>query len=178
MPAEEVPLGELVLETERIILRKFTIRDGEFIFRLLNSPGWLRNIGTRNISSKADAEKYITEKLMPPYLSSWFGFYVIELKQTGESAGMCGLVKREGLEDVDIGFALLPEYEGKGYAFESALAVLDYAKNELKMSRLAAVTIAENNGSIKLLEKLGLRFEKKIILPGDNEELMLFAIDF
>jgi [ribosomal protein S5]-alanine N-acetyltransferase len=178
LPADKPLRGDLVLETERINLRKFRVIDGEFIFRLLNSKEWLKNIGNRNISSRADAENYITGKLIPPYERSGFGFYLIELKKTGESAGMCGLVKREGLDDVDIGFALLPEYEGKGYAFEAATAVLDYAKNKLNMSRLAAVTIAENNGSIKLLEKLGLRFEKKIMLPGDNEELMLFTIDF
>lgn len=178
MAAENPLRGELVLETPRLILRKFTLKDGEFIFRLLNSPGWLKNIGSRNIGSKADAERYITNKLLPPYEISGFGFYRMELKQTGESAGMCGLVKREGLDDVDIGFALLPEYEGKGYAIEAAKAVMEFAKHELKLDRLAAITIQQNKGSINLLEKLGMEFEKMIKLPGDEEELMLFTITF
>ncbi len=173
---DEQPLqGEFVLETPRLILRKFTLKDGEFIFRLLNSPGWLKNIGSRNISSKADAEKYISEKLEPHYERSGFGFYLMEIKQTGESAGMCGLVKREGLDDVDIGFALLPEYEGKGYAFEASEAVMKYAQNVLKILKLAAITIPQNKGSIKLLEKLGMKFEKMIFMPDDKEELMLFS---
>jgi RimJ/RimL family protein N-acetyltransferase len=173
---EQPPQGEFVLETPRLILRKFTLKDGEFIFRLLNSPGWLKNIGTRNIENKKDAEKYISDKLIPSYSVNGFGFYLMELKQNGEPAGMCGLVKRETLEDVDIGFALLPEYEGKGYAFEASKAVISYAQNELKISKLAAITIAQNKGSIKLLEKLGMKFEKMIFMPGDSEELMLYTI--
>lgn len=166
------------METKRINLRKFTISDGEFIFRLLNSKGWLKNIGNRNISLREDAEKYITDKLIPPYERSGFGFYLMELKKTGEPAGMCGLVKREGLRDVDIGFALLPEYEGRGYAHEAALEVMGLAREVLKLDALAAITVPQNKGSIKLLEKLGMKFSEMITLPGDPEELMLYRIIF
>lgn len=166
---------KVILETERLILREFEDYDAGLIFRLLNSPGWLKFIGPRGISNEKDAKKYINTKLRKGYEDFGFGFYLIELKAGGVPIGMCGLVKREGLSDVDVGFALLPEYEGMGYAYESASAIVNYAEKTLKISSLSAITIPSNKSSIRLLEKLGLKFTKMIRIPNDPEELMLFT---
>ncbi len=160
------------------MLREFTLDDAEFIKRLLNSPGWLKYIGTRNIDSDESARAYISEKLMPSYSKNGFGFYMMETKNDNTPVGMCGLIKRDGLDDVDIGFALLPEYESKGYVYEAASATLAYAKDTLKLKRVAAITVQYNTSSIKLLEKIGMKFEKIIRLADDKEELMLYTISY
>lgn len=167
--------NKIILETERLLLREFTEGDADFICRLLNSPGWLKNIGSRGIENEDNAREYINSKLRKAYTELGFGFYLIELKQSGESVGMCGLVKREGLDDVDVGFALLPEYEGYGYAYEAASAMVEYAENNLSIKSLSAITIPTNKSSIKLLEKIGLKFSKMIKIPNDPAELMLFT---
>ncbi len=174
--SEKLKEPDYIIETERLKLRKFNSGDAEFIYRLLNSPGWLKYIGKRNINSDKDAENYINNVLCEGYRRCGYGFYLIELKSTGEKAGMCGLVKREGLEHTDIGFALLPEFENHGYAFESSEGVLKFARNDLKLSQIAAITVSYNFASIKLLEKLGMGFEKTIKLPNDPEELMLYKM--
>ena len=170
-------MNTYIIETERLRLREFDSTDGELIFELLNSPGWLKYIGSRSIATIEDAVNYIETKLQKGYRESGFGFYLVELKATGVKTGMCGLVKREGLDDVDIGFALLPQYENKGYAYESSMAVIQYAKNKLKINKLAAITMPSNLTSVKLLEKLGMKFDKKISLPGDPEELFLYKME-
>ena len=170
-------MNTYIIETERLRLREFNSTDGELIFELLNSQGWLKYIGSRSIATIEDAVNYIETKLQKGYRESGFGFYLVELKATGVKTGMCGLVKREGLDDVDIGFALLPQYENKGYAYESSMAVIQYAKNKLKINKLAAITMPSNLTSVKLLEKLGMKFDKKISLPGDPEELFLYKME-
>ena len=170
-------MNTYIIETERLRLREFNSTDGELIFELLNSQGWLKYIGSRSIATIDDAVNYIETKLQKGYRESGFGFYLVELKATGVKTGMCGLVKREGLDDVDIGFALLPQYENKGYAYESSMAVIQYAKNKLKINKLAAITMPSNFTSVKLLEKLGMKFDKKISLPGDPEELFLYKME-
>lgn len=170
-------MNTYIIETERLRLREFDSTDGELIFELLNSQGWLKYIGSRSIATIDDAVNYIETKLQKGYRESGFGFYLVELKATGVKTGMCGLVKREGLDDVDIGFALLPQYENKGYAYESSMAVIQYAKNKLKINKLAAITMPSNLTSVKLLEKLGMKFDKKISLPGDPEELFLYKME-
>lgn len=165
-----------IIETPRLALRKFTPNDNEFIYRLLNSPGWLKNVGTRNINTTLDARNYITEILMPAYEKFGFGLCLMELKEGSLPVGMCGLIKRDDLDDVDLGFALLPEHEKKGYTIEASLAVLHYAKETLKLSRIAAITIPANTGSINVLKKCGMEFEKMIKLPGGDAELMLFSL--
>jgi len=166
-----------IIETERLRLREFNSSDGEMIFELLNSPGWLKYIGNRTIDTIDDAVNYIEAKLRKGYKDSGFGFYLVELKSTGEKVGMSGLVKREGLDDIDVGFTMLPQYENKGFAYESTAAVMIFAKEHLKLSKLAAITVPYNTPSIKLLEKLGMKFEKKINIPGDPEDLLLYAIE-
>ena len=167
-----------VLETERLILRKLTTDDADFIFELLNDPSFIRNIGDRNIRTLDDACTYIVNGPVKSYEKHGFGLYLIVLKQTNESIGMCGLIRRETLEDVDIGYALLPEFWSKGYAVEAAWATKEYAKNVIGLKRLVAIVDPTNEGSIRVLEKLGMRYEKMVQLSADDIELKFFAIDF
>jgi len=168
-------LEVMKLETDRLILREFTAHDDKFLLALMNTPGWLQFIGDRGIRSEDDARNYIVARITSSYTNFGFGFYVMELKEGETPIGMSGLIKRDTLEDVDVGFALLPEYEGKGYAYEATAAVVKYAWAVIKLRRLVAIVVESNKPSIRLLEKLGMTFEKKI--RPTTEELMLFAMD-
>jgi len=163
-----------ILETERLILRQFSMNDASFVLQLLNSPPWLEFIGDRGVRTIDDAGQYIAARLIQSYERFGFGLYLIVLKPGGIPIGACGILKREQLADADIGFALLPEYSGKGYAFEAASATVIYARTVLHLPRLAAITMVTNGTSIRLLTKLGLRFERMIKL---DDELALFSID-
>ena len=164
-----------VLETKRLTLRWLTVEDAPFIVELLNDPAWLRFIGDRHVRSIDDARAYILKGPMAMYARLGFGLYVTERKTDGVSIGMCGLIKRDGLDDVDIGFAFLPEFYGQGYAVEAATAVMAYGKNTFGLKRIVGITIRDNASSIKLLEKVGLKFERMMQMYGDDEEIMLFA---
>ncbi len=164
-----------ILETNRLILREFNAEDAGFVFELLNSPSWLKYIGDRNVKNLDDAIKYISDKLINSYKNNGFGLYLIIRKNGNIPMGMCGLIKRETLENVDLGFALFPSFSGNGYAYEAAHATLNYAKTILKLDRIIAITTTENKNSIKLLEKLKFVFEKMIMLSNEEEELMLFS---
>jgi RimJ/RimL family protein N-acetyltransferase len=166
-----------VIETERLLLRLFTEDDAQFVFELVNEPGWIQNIGDRGVRTPDDARRFIADRLTANYERFGFGLYLVELKETGAPAGMCGLVKRDSLEDVDIGFAFLERFWSKGYAAESAAAVLDYARDALGLKRIAAIVSPGNQGSIKLLEKLGFGFERMIKMPGEDKEIKFFARD-
>ena len=165
-----------ILETERLTLRQFTIDDAEFILELVNEPSFIQNIGDRGVRSLEDAVKYIETGPVASYTRNGFGLYLVQLIESGESIGMCGLIKREALEDVDIGYAYLPRFWSKGYAFESALAVKEQARS-LGLKRLVAITDPTNTGSIRVLEKLRLKFEKFVKLSAEDIELKLFGTD-
>lgn len=164
-----------VLETERLVLRRFSNDDTEFILQLLNEPSFVRNIGDKGVRTIADALQYIRTGPVASYERFGFGPYLVQLKETGDSIGLCGLIKREQLEDVDVGFAFLPAFWSMGFAFEAASAVLDYGRDVLGICRILAIALPENSSSIKLLEKLGLRFERMIRLSDDEPALKLFA---
>jgi len=165
------------LETARLNIRHLTTDDAPFILELLNDPSFIQNIGDRNVRTIADAESYITKGPVSSYEKNGFGLDLVVLKETGESIGICGLIKRETLEDVDIGYAFLPKFWKKGYAVESALGVLEYGLKVQKLKRIVAITLEANRGSVRALERIGLKFEKMVTLSGDEEELMLFAIE-
>jgi len=166
-----------ILETERLLLRRFSAEDAEFILALLNEPSFIQNIGDRNVRTLDDARAYILNGPVASYAKNGFGLYLVLLKETNESIGMCGLIKREGLEDVDIGYAFLPKFWSRGYAVEAAQAVKAYAKEVAGLKRIVAITDPANEGSVRVLEKLGLRFEKMVRLSEDDIELKLFAAD-
>jgi [ribosomal protein S5]-alanine N-acetyltransferase len=163
-----------ILETDQLVLAELSIPDAPFILELVNSPGWLQFIGDRGIKNITDAENYIINGPMASYRKFGHGLYLVTLKENAARVGMCGILKRDTLEHEDIGFALLPQYAGKGYAFEAAAAVLQYAKEILGLKKIVAITLSANHRSVKLLTKLGLVFEKNIIFPPNEEELMLF----
>lgn len=166
-----------VIETERLALRRLTIDDSEFILELLNDPDWLRFIGDRGVRTLDDARSYISKSLVAMYERFGFGLYLTELKSDGTPTGICGLIKRDSLEDVDVGFAFLPKFRGQGYAYESAAAVMEYGKRAFGLTRLAAITSADNDVSGRLLEKLGFKFERMVKLSDDGDEIKLFIID-
>ena len=163
-------------ETERLIIRPTNIEDAPFIFELLNSPKWLKNIGNRNIKTVDDAKAYIENKMVPQLEKLGYSNNTVIRKSDGVKLGTCGLYNREGLDGVDIGFAFLPQYEKMGYAFESTNKIKEVAKTEFGIEEISAITLPENIDSQKLLKKLGLTFQKLIRLPNDPEELMLFHI--
>ena len=164
-----------LLETERLVLRKLSADDAAFIVELLNQPSFLRYIGDKEVRNIADAVQYIQTGPLASYERFGFGLYLVELKENGESIGMCGLLKRDSLPDVDVGFAFLPSFWSQGYAFESAAAVMNYGREVLGLRRIVAITSPDNNASIRLLEKIGLRFERLIKLASDQPEVRLFG---
>jgi len=166
-----------ILETDRLILRQLSIEDDAFILELVNDPLWLRFIGDRGVRTLEDARNYLVNGPLAMYERAGFGLYLVERTSDGVSLGMCGLIKRDGLDDVDIGFAFLPEFRTQGYAYESAAAIMLYGRSILGLKRIVAITSLDNERSAHLLEKLGFTFEKMIQLPDDCETLKLFVSD-
>lgn len=163
-------------ETERLILKPTDKSDAPFIFELMNSPKWIQFIGDRKVNSIQDAEVYIKTKMDPQLERLGFGNFTMILKSNGTKIGSCGLYDREGLEGLDIGFALLEAYENMGYAFEASKFVLNLGLNDFDFKRISAITTLKNLSSQNLLKKLGLTFTEMIRIPNDEEELMLFEI--
>lgn len=154
-----------IAESSRMILRHLNERDAPFVLEIVNSPGWLRYIGDRGVRDLEGAQRYI-DKNVNNYQVQGFGLYALELKSSGEVVGMCGLLKREYLPAADIGYALLPSFEGKGLALEAGRAVMEFA-GSLEMDTLFAIVTPANTRSIRLLEKLGFKFEKEIQEGGE-----------
>ncbi len=161
----------IVLETNRLRLRYLTLKDAYFILDILNTPGFLDNIGDRGVRDQYQAEKYIIEGPLASYHEHGFGLYLVELISTGEPIGLSGLVKRANLPLPDVGYAFLPDFWGKGYAVESAKGVLDYAR-ELKMLELMGIVSLGNDASIKVLEKLGMQFYCRQKWDDDSDILL------
>ena len=163
------------LRTARLQLRELAPRDAPFILVLLNEPSFIQNIGDRGVRSLADAHDYLVNGPIASYTRHGFGLYLVELAATEEPIGICGILQREALPDPDLGFAFLPAYWGRGFAFEAAAAVRTYARSELGVGRLLAITSPRNDASIRLLEKLGFRFERMMRLANEETELKVFA---
>ena len=164
-----------VANTERLLLRWFDAGDSAFILELVNEPSWIRYIGDKGVKTIQDAQRYIENGPVEMYQRLGFGLYVVELKENRAPIGICGLIKREALVDVDLGFAFLPRFWGNGYAFESASAVMSYARRALGLSRIVAILSQDNHRSAKLLDKLGFRFDSMVSLQPGGDELKLYA---
>ena len=154
----------LVLETERLLLRPSTTDDAPFVLTLLNEPSFLRFIGDKKVRNLEDARQYLLNGPIASYERHGFGLLLVELKDSNIPAGMCGLRKREELPDPDIGFAFLPAYWNKGFGFEAATAVMNDARERLKVTKILAIVSPDNDSSIKLLERLGMKFQR---IKGD-----------
>jgi len=163
-----------VIETERLVLRRFDRGDAPFILRLLNEPSWIDNIGDKGVRTLDDAARYIENGPVAMYARTGFGLYLVELKPDAEPIGMCGLIKREGLVDVDVGFAFLPAYWGRGFAREAASATVEYGKRMLGLARIVAIVADDNDRSAALLERLGFAFVGMTSVR-EGEELRLYA---
>lgn len=163
------------LETKRLRIEEATIEDGAFFFKLLNSSNWIRHIGDRGIRTELDALSYIQKSLIDSYARLGFGLYKVILKEADEPIGISGFLKRDYLEHPDIGFATLPEFEGKGYSFEAANALMKFGVQELELKTIFAITSDENLASQKLLVKLGLKSIGKVQPPTEGEELLLYS---
>ena len=164
-----------VLETDRLVLRWLAVEDAEFILQLLNEPSFLRFVGDKGVRTIDDAREYILNGPLKSYERFGFGLYLTELKEPRLPIGICGLLKRDSLENVDGGFAFLPQCWRQGDAFESASAVMAHGRDVFGLDRIVAITSPENEGSIKVLEKLGLKFERTTKLSEDAPEVKLFA---
>ena len=165
----------VVFETDRLVLRRLTVEDAPFILRLLNEPSFLEHIGDRGVRNLADAKQYILSGPLASYDHHGFGLFLVQLKEGGHPIGICGLLKRDALDDVDVGFAFVPESWSKGYAFESTTATLAYGRDTHHLERLVAIVSPDNVASINLLVKLGFYDERTVLMPGDKAELKLFA---
>jgi RimJ/RimL family protein N-acetyltransferase len=168
-------MGMKILETERLLLRRLTTKDADFMLKLMNEPGFIKYVADRGLRTTADAAEYISQKIIPSYARFGFGFYRVDLKESKTAIGICGLVKRGTLEEVDIGFSVLQRFCGKGYAYEAAAAVMQYGRNVLGLPRIVGVTAPDNRASIHLLKKLGLKLQRRIHLPGYGPESLLFG---
>jgi RimJ/RimL family protein N-acetyltransferase len=167
----------IVLRTARLRARHLHIEDAPFILQLVNEPSWLRFIGDKGVRTLDDARGYLRNGPLAMYEQYGYGLYLLELEADGTPIGMCGLLKRDTLPDADIGFALLPGFWGQGYAFEAAAAVLDLGRRAFDLRRVLAITSLDNDSSIRLLEKLGLQFERLLELAPGNT-VKVFAIRF
>jgi RimJ/RimL family protein N-acetyltransferase len=169
--------SSFVLETERLTLRRLDEPDAEFILGLLNEPSFHQYIGDRGVRTEEDARAYIRNGPMASYDRLGFGLWLVQRKDDTAPIGICGLLKRDTLPDVDVGFALRPAFWGAGYAFEAAAGVLAYGREAFDLSRVAAIVQADNQASIRLLGKLGLEFERTLDWPGDAAAIHLYARD-
>ena len=164
-----------ILETKRLELRRLTPEDAPFILELLNDPLFLRFVGDKGVRTDSDARKYILHGPMASYAQHGFGLFHVSLKPDGTPIGMCGLLRREVLDDVDVGFAYLPRFSGQGYATEAARATIDYGRTALGLKRIVAITAPDNAGSQAVLRKIGLRHEQTLRLPAYKTESLLFT---
>jgi RimJ/RimL family protein N-acetyltransferase len=160
----------IVCESERLTLRHLDAQsDAAFILRLLNEPSFIANIADRGVRTLEDAGRYIETGPRAMYAQYGYGLLRTELKATGEPIGMCGLIKRDWLADPDVGFAFLPEFWGKGYAYESAAAIIEWGRQHKSITRVIAITSPTNRGSQRVLQKLGLQFAKIVHSPQGQE---------
>jgi ribosomal-protein-alanine N-acetyltransferase len=164
-------------ETERLVLRPVSMEDGEFILDLYNRPKFIQFIGDRNLKTVSDAENYIKNRFLPQMEKLGFGNYLMITKEENLKIGAVGIFEREGLDVVDIGFSLLDEFEGKGYAYEAAFKIKSIGMADFGLKKISAITTKDNFSSQKLIEKLGLKFQKHVTIPEDPEELMYYETE-
>jgi len=166
----------LVLETERLSLRWLTIDDAAFVLELVNDPAWIRFIGDKGVRTLRDAESYILKGPVDMYARLGFGLYLVEMKQGGLPVGLCGLLKRAELDDIDLGFAMLADYRRRGFTYEAAKAVLSRARKVLGIAQVAAITSPDNEASGRVLQKLGFRFECMMRMGSEVTEVRFWRM--
>jgi len=165
----------ILTKTERLTISKVTLADAPFFLELVNTPNFKKYIGDKKLSTIEGVEDYLKAGILKSYKDHGFSYYTLRLHNNDDALGIVGILKRDNLECPDIGFAMLPQYEGKGYGYESSKAMLQVAKDKFKLDKIAAITLEYNVNSINLITKLGLEFEKKVKPFADEEELLFFA---
>lgn len=165
------------IQTERLILKRVSLADAEFIQKLYNGAKFIEFIGDKGIRTVEDAQNYIEKRFLPQIEKLGFGNYIIIRKEDERKVGSVGIFERDGLDVHDIGFSFLPEFEAKGYGFEAASALIHVSFTEFGLQKISAITSNANISSQKLIEKLGLKYLKNIQLPNDDEELRYYEID-
>lgn len=165
------------IETERLQLREFTLSDAPYMLRQLNEPSFIENIADRGVRTLEQAEAYLQNGAMASYQNSGFGFWAVIEKSSKQMIGMCGLIKRDNLTDVDLGYALLPEYFGNGYAIEATKACIQAAKNRFHLQRLLAIVNPDNSTSRKLLDKIGFQYQNMIPMNDNEPEICLYQLN-
>ncbi|WP_028889680.1 GNAT family N-acetyltransferase [Tenacibaculum ovolyticum] len=165
----------LKFETERLFIRPTSEEDAELIQQIMSTPKFIKYVGDRKINSIEDAKKYIQTKMLPQLHKLGFSSYTLITKIDGNKVGTCGLFNREGIDGIDIGFGLLPQYEGLGYAYEASNRVMKAAFEDFKLKAIKGITSKENISSQRLLEKLGLEMTGTTKLPDENEEILLYV---
>lgn len=165
-------------QTDRLKIRALTLDDADFVLKLVNEPSWIEYIGDKAVHSLEDARHYLESGPLASYAEHGFGMFLIADRHSGTPMGMCGLIRRDGLDAEDIGFAFLPAYWGQGYALEAARAVVAFARDAARLPRLLAITLATNRSSIALLKRLGFARAGTTTLPGDPEPLELYELSF
>jgi RimJ/RimL family protein N-acetyltransferase len=166
-----------VTETARLRLRRVTADDAAFVLELMTDPAFIANIGDRGVHGLEDARRYIAEGPGASYQRFGFGLYLVELKAEARAIGMCGLLRRDTHPDVEIGFALLPQARRQGYALEAATATMRLAVESLHLQRIVAITAPHNRDSIRILERVGLKFERLVRFAPDGSESRLFVFE-
>ncbi len=177
MTPKKHPKADNTYGTERLILRPMSVEDRDLVFDLYNSPKFIRFIGDRNIKTLTDAEEYIKNRFCPQFEKLGFGNYTIIIRDSNTKIGGVGIFEREGLEVMDIGFSLLEDFEGKGYAYEAAAKVKSIGMDDFGLKKISAITSKDNFSSQKLIEKLGLQRKGYVTLPEDDEELMYYETE-
>ena len=165
------------IETERLLLHPITVDHAPVVLAVMNDPDFIRYVSDRGLRTTSDAERYITEKILPGFERNGFGMCAVTLKQSETAIGTCGVFKRNPADDVELGFAFLPGFRGRGLALEAATASMSYGWDTLKLTRIIAATNPNNHSSIRLLEKVGMQFEKLIFDAASNSEMKLFAVN-
>ena len=164
------------LETSRLLLRRVTLRDADLMLAIWNDPAFIRFVGDRGIRTVEEARGALKEGALHLFATYGYGPFCVVRKTDGRRLGICGLFRRDNLDDPDIGFALLPQYCGVGFAMEAADAVIDHARDDLGLEIVMAIVSPENVASIGLIEKLGLSFERHITMPGEDQEISLYSM--
>ncbi|MFO1401689.1 MAG: GNAT family N-acetyltransferase [Steroidobacteraceae bacterium] len=175
MPGAGGDGGAVACASARLLLRQMSVADAPFIRTLLNDPDYIRHIGDRGVRTQAGAARYIEEIALASYARHGFGLYLVVRRADGAPLGMAGLVRREGFDEVEIGYALLPQHRGQGYALEAAQAAMRLGRERFGLARIVATCAADNPDSIKVLRRLGLEFERTIRLPGYARESCLYV---
>ncbi len=164
------------LETVRLNLRRVTLDDVELMLAIWNDPAFIRNVGDRGIRTADEGADAMEKGVFHLYETYGYGPYRVALKDCDTAIGLCGLFRRDGLDEPDIGYAVLPEYCGKGYAYEASCAVIEHARSDLGLTRLIAIISPDNEASIGLVRKLGLRFERMQLMPDDDKEVCVYGM--